>query len=584
MNRPLFVMNSLMEKYSKKYIWGTGEEAFLLLARLVSQRVYVDGFIGEGEEVGMVLFHKPVISLDMIEDKENTVVLSDKKLQIDYHVLDMFMHESFTAKKVVIWGCGNVGQGLVPLLSKKGVKVDYFLDRAKAGQKVLDIPIYSHDKLSELDKDTTVITAGKYWREMEDMISTVNPVIQSFYVEKLPDDEAMVIRIDDRHCFFMKQVCRLSECFSSRKLILLGNEVELGKKWKEVLECLGFQEVLIMVTEESLFDEDVRLVDEILYEENYVLILYGRSEQKQILEKIDELNIADTDWTTIDLCEPAGHRRFMLDLNLGHTSETNYIPGLYLHGSENITDVKIVALGGSTTEEECFLFHCWSNIMFEKYCRENITLFNAGIMSYTSTQELIKLVRDILYLKPDMIIVYDGYNDIQYNNSKLHFRWFHKLLKYAKDAVYEQGGANQRVKEGIFRGNINSDDVIGKWLLNIESMYGIAKVHNIRFHSFMQPMLMSQKIHIKHGMALQKMYDACLNREFIRNMQLFRQRGKEIEETHSYVHDLSDILDEKDVYMDQCHVWESGNEIIADSIWKIIEPEVEELLKLKIQK
>ena len=37
-----------------------------------------------------------------------------------------------------------------------------------------------------------------------------------------------------------------------------------------------------------------------------------------------------------------------------------------------------------------------------------MTLWNGGISGYTSTQELIKLLRDVLGLNPDMIIVYDG--------------------------------------------------------------------------------------------------------------------------------------------------------------------------------
>lgn len=581
MSYPLFVINSNIEKYRKKYIWGTGREAFLILARLIDQRVYVDGFIGEKEDAGMVLFHKPVISLDMIEDKENTLILSDKELPIDCFVLtNIFTHESFSAKNVVIWGGGFVGQRLASIFVKKGITVNYFLDREKNGQKLFDIPVYSPDILSELDKNITLVTAGKYWQEMDDIISKVNPTIQSFYVEKLPN-ETMSIRIDNHTYSALQRIHFLSEFYSDKKIIMLGNEVELARKWKEVMECLGFGEVSIMVTDEHLCDEDIRLLDEVLYEENYILILYGKNNQKSIIKKIDELSIAETDWTSVNRLAPAGHRAFMLDLNLGHTSETNYIPGIYLHGKENITDVKIAVLGGSTTEEERYPFKSWAKIMFEKYCQKNVTLYNGGIAGYTSSQELIKLFRDILCINPDMIVVYDGYNDVCFNNSRLHFRWLYNLLEYAKDAVYEHGVLDQRVREGIFTGGINSENVIGKWLINIESMCGIAQMQHIRFHSFMQPMLVSQKIHTKHGIALHKVCDAHLKHEDIQNMRLFRQRGKEIEETHPYIHDLSDIFDEKDVYMDSCHVWESGNEIIADSIWKIIEPEVRELLRLK---
>ena len=588
MSEALFVTNSIIEKYQKKYIWGTDKDAFLLLAELVSRRIHIDGFIGEPDEVGMVLFHIPVISLNMIEDTDTAIILSQKPIVpsplIHISTANPFIHENFTAKHVVIYGAGCVGEGLLSILSSQRIKVDFFLDRDKAGQKLLDIPIYSPDKISELDRSTTVIIAGKYWEEMADILYRTNSAIQSFYVEKLPVDRIanneMKFMIDDYTSLPLMNLSQLSECYPDKKIILLGNQLKLAKKYKEVLECLGYEKVSIMVTDENLVCKDTYLLDEVLYEKHYLLILYGNNSQKELIKKIYELNIADTDWTSIGMLEPVGHRGFMLDVNLGHTAETNFIPGIYLHGRENVTDVKIAILGGSTTEEERAHFRSWPNIMFEKYCRENITLYNGGISAYTSSQELIKLVRDVLYLKPDIIVVYDGYNDIIRNNSALDFKWLNNIMEYAQDAIYEKGIFFQRVKEGIFRG-IDSNDVIRKWLFNTESMYGVAQVRNIRFHSFMQPMMLSQKIHTKHGMALYKMADAYLSDTLKNNMKAFRQRGRKIEESHPYIHDLSNIFDQKDVYMDQCHVWESGNEIIADEIWKVIAPDVKELLEQK---
>lgn len=85
----------------------------------------------------------------------------------------------------------------------------------------------------------------------------------------------------------------------------------------------------------------------------------------------------------------------------------------------------------------------------------------------------------------------------------------------------------------------------------------------------------------KHGMALQKLCNMFLNQKMVKDMQSFRKQGKEIVKSHPYIYDLSHIFDEKDVYMDYCHVWENGNEIVADSIWKVIEPEVKAIMEIK---
>lgn len=588
MSDPLFIINTEIEQYPKKYIWGTDKQAFLILTELINHRIYVDGFIGENEEAGMMLFHRPVISLDMIEDKNSTLILANQNLSIDYHVLtDIYiLNKNLIDQNVIIYGAGNVGESLVPILNAGGITVDCFLDGGeKNGQKLLNIPIYSPDILSELDNSTTIIVAGRFWKEIEDTIKRNIPKPKILCASKLPFAAAsMRIKVNDSTRLTLGKVCMLSESFPDKKLIMLGNKVELARSYKEVLECLGY-EVSIMVTDDCVLCENVQLLDEVLYEENYILLLYESGSFRDVLKKIHELNLRDADWTSINAPQLIGHRAFMLDLNQGYTSETNFIPGIYLHGREEDAHVRIVTLGGSTTEEEIYQFRSWPRIMYESHLEElggGIILYNGGVRGYVSIQELIKLIRDILYLKPDIVVVYSGYNDM--SNRKINgFDLLYRLLEYGQDIVYERGALYQTVKEGIFLG-VDSKDVIDSWVINMESMYAIAGMQNIRFHSFMQPMLVSQKISTKHGMALQKMVNAYYNADGIKNMCLFRQHGNEIESSHPYIHDLSGIFDEKDVYMDQCHVWEKGNKIIADSIWGIIKPEVEELLKYRGKK
>lgn len=52
--------------------------------------------------------------------------------------------------------------------------------------------------------------------------------------------------------------------------------------------------------------------------------------------------------------------------------------------------------------------------------------------------------------------------------------------------------------------------------------------------------------------------------------RVFREKASEICRTHDYIYDLSHIFDGEDVYIDHCHVFEHGNEIIAREIYNII--------------
>lgn len=590
MSESLFILNPELEKYSKRYIWGIGKEAFKILEVLISCRIPVDGFITDDEEeIGLTLINKTVISLDMIEDRNTTLILSDRDLQIDYNVLTdiVTFHNSFTSKSVVIYGAGYWGERLVSILSDKGVKVDYFIDRDKYGQKLAGIPIYSPQIINEMDDNVVILEAGVYWQEMDDVIKIANPRIQTFheYEDRVPIKDG-AIRVCRGKTYSIENLFLFAEsfpeCFSDRKVILLGNDMELARGYKEVLECMGYKKVSMMVTEEEIAGEDAPLLDEILYEENYLILLYATKEFQTIIKKIKELGIADADWTSIMLPERTGHREFMLDINLGYTYRMNYGPGLYLHGKEKETNIKIVTLGGSTTDEEQYLIPSWPRIMFEKYCKENVTLYNGGIVGYTSSCELIKMTRDILYLKPDMIVVLDGYNDIYQGVKKKEFQSLYNIMGYVKKDIYSSA-LHSKVDQNIFRGYSLDYDIIGKWLTNIESMYAIAKIQNINFYSFMQPMVASQKIHIKHGLSIQKMCHVISDQEIADYMRLFREFGKNIKKTHPYIHDLSHIFDEKDVYMDNAHVWERGNEIIADSIWEVIKPRVKEIMEMKVK-
>lgn len=51
---------------------------------------------------------------------------------------------------------------------------------------------------------------------------------------------------------------------------------------------------------------------------------------------------------------------------------------------------------------------------------------------------------------------------------------------------------------------------------------------------------------------------------------LFRQEAKKIAEKYEHIYDLSHIFDQDDVYIDDCHVYEYGNTIVAREIYEVV--------------
>lgn len=113
-------------------------------------------------------------------------------------------------------------------------------------------------------------------------------------------------------------------------------------------------------------------------------------------------------------------KRYILDTNLGHNflADSKY-PGIMVYGDDTAEDFKIAVLGGSTTDGKFTFFKSWPELMYEELGNQNfknVTVYNGGVSGYASGQELLKLIRDMIPLKPDMVIVYDGFNDLNYRN------------------------------------------------------------------------------------------------------------------------------------------------------------------------
>lgn len=113
---------------------------------------------------------------------------------------------------------------------------------------------------------------------------------------------------------------------------------------------------------------------------------------------------------------------------LGHIPSRNYVSGNNKHNElgfrgESITVEKpdgvyrIVAVGGSTTYSiDVEDFRDSYPVLLERRLHdsgyEEVEVVNAGASSYSSWQNLINIEFRVLPLEPDLIIIYQGFNDI----------------------------------------------------------------------------------------------------------------------------------------------------------------------------
>ena len=86
---------------------------------------------------------------------------------------------------------------------------------------------------------------------------------------------------------------------------------------------------------------------------------------------------------------------------------------------------------------------------------KHIEFINAGVDGYTSAQEYLYLVSDLLRFKPDLVVVYDGWNDLVYDSSLSPFRTTHVYIRSRIPESFSIAGSVFLVAQNI-RGFLTS--------------------------------------------------------------------------------------------------------------------------------
>ena len=533
-----FVVDSIIKDFSGIYIYGTDRDAARLFFQLCSLRISIEGFISEGTDNCPTFFHKPIYTIEHLE-KWNKVLIPNGQLSIKNGFVcksPFTLHDKLNRSNVVIYGAGYVGRRLKRYLEENEVEIKCFVetDSNKIGTIIDEKPVYGYEVLYTLSEDVSVIEAGQFWQDIDEIVCETNVRLTRFYLNDvflLDFIESCKVVVDWEKKVTLSNyvIYALEEHFPNKKLILYGADSGLLNSYAEIYSVLGRKEILIATDNLILGDKD-----------NYFDITFNRE--------------------------------LALDINLGHTYVSNGIndiyPCMHIYGANKEKDFKVVVLGGSTTESDRSLIKPWVEFLFNTYLGQGVTIFNCAMSGYSSGQELIKLIRDAILLKPDLVITYSGVNDIfQRCNYSSSFA-FPYLCN-----IFGVIAQNNNIKS-VITGKHNEQAAWERWITNMQYMNAIAELNNIPFCAFAQPMLPSKKEFTPHEKKMMKMIAAIYPEERFEECIMFRKKAGDMETQFSYVYDLTNIFDDVDVYMDNCHVYEEGNRIIADRIWHIIKDKI----------
>lgn len=242
----------------------------------------------------------------------------------------------------------------------------------------------------------------------------------------------------------------------------------------------------------------------------------------------------------------------------------------------------------------------------------NYEVINAGDSGYVSTQEFILLFDRIMELDPDLVITFDGFNDIYAgftnhlagfpqnftefkekleNHNGLYFFWYglRKILSHS--ILLEDLKTKLRTaffirnlsldNEGIPTAYANISDVAGIYGRNLKYMYMLLNATGVKVLFTIQPAL---TVGSKHLTEEEKAILTKMNKEVIayskyvnKGYKLFVEELKQIQDEYgARTLDLTGIFDSiKDtIYIDDIHFSEYGSEIIAQRIFESIKKDL----------
>lgn len=582
-----------------KYIWISDSytehmEAQCFFVCLLKKGIYIKGFATDKESMfGLKMYNKKIYDISKLDQKSSIVFRDTYMARYDAELPEevhnaRILNPDMSLENVVIWGGGITGKRVFRILSENGIKAGCCIDsnRNFDGKNMWGMVVHTPEYLERLSKPITIIEAMEKWEELDACIG--DRYVKRFYFSFIEEKKTAYSGHYITRMFNLMTWNGDFAFFVGKKTYIYGiGEVE--DEMASYLTLLDISFAGFLVDEFDMFDDGrhgdyfVRCIEDILYVQDYFIWVYDKNKVK----RLEELGlVSHENYFYYNGAKNTSIRKTqILDTNLGH----NYLfgskyPGLMIYGTDRESDYKIAVLGASTTGGKVFAFKSWPELMYDELCNkgfQNITIYNGGISGYTSGQELLKLIRDIIPMEPDMIIVYDGLSDLTMSfQYPLTGGYIKKVFEFAKENI--EGDEDDSLFLGeklpICQGIKVSEDVFSAWLSNIRTMYAVANERDIRFYSFCQPMLGSkkEKTDAEKSMLLSVYSPSITN---LMNGS-FRKRISQMGRLPSYIYDLSHIFDyESDVYMDHCHVWEKGNQIIAKAITKIILPELIHLYK-----
>lgn len=261
----------------------------------------------------------------------------------------------------------------------------------------------------------------------------------------------------------------------------------------------------------------------------------------------------------------------IFDPFLGYSRKFENACGFEVYGNP-AARYKIVALGGSTTDHFLMGIKSWAEQLQTLFKEDLVCVYNGGISGYDSSGEMLKLIRDVIPLRPDLVISYSGYNDAVLRKKKGDY----PLCSYYLQTTVKQLFANGDVGLIPHFGVANDISASDLFVQNEKIMKAICDMLGISFIAILQETLFENALGTSYCMSeWEKMVFDIVR--YTEDEESFYQEVVQKGCFSEWFIDGRDFLGEStNQFVDECHLTEEGNMRIAQKIYELINHMVSE--------
>jgi lysophospholipase L1-like esterase len=248
---------------------------------------------------------------------------------------------------------------------------------------------------------------------------------------------------------------------------------------------------------------------------------------------------------------------------------------------------RIVTLGGSTTDP--IVERSWPEQLAAQM-REagyRVLVYNGGVAGYSSSQELLKLLRDGLTQKPHVVVSLNGINDMAFLHAVPGHPMVHPYQVRMLEAAAGQhpfpilpnfSALAKRVMDvgppAIELGAHNGASPFEQWRRNIRSMHALCGEFGVDYRCFLQPVLGIGAYTPTAGeeaMLAETQAQHAKRRDYRAEMAAFYEAARSFAAQKRWCEDLTDLFaGQAGVYHDARHLTPQGNAQVAKAVLDVL--------------